>query len=381
MSADVAVVGGGVIGLAIAWRCAGRGLRVRVYDPAPGQGASHASAGMLAPVSEAYFGETELTRLLVESAARWPAFRSELEAAAGVHIGYRDQGTLIVALTPDDLAVAERLWEYQAGLGLPISPLRPARLREREPLLSPRLRGGALAPEDRQVDPRRLVTALRAALDPAGVPIEPYPVTDLSTVDAGMVVVAAGCGTAALTGLPVRPVKGQILRLRAPAGAPPGFRHVIRGYADGRSIYLVPRADGEVVVGATVEELGDTAVTAGGVLDLLRAAVDLVPELAEYELAEAAVGHRPATPDNAPLVGWLDQPRIAVATGHFRHGVVLTPVTADGVADLLTAGGVPPELAPFTPARLLPVDQGEVSRSAGRNIRKIPLINAAGGAG
>jgi glycine oxidase len=357
MTTDVAVVGGGVIGLAVAWRCAGRGLRVRVYDRAPGQGASHASAGMLAPVSEAYFGETELTSLLVESAARWPAFRSELEAAAGVDLGYRDHGTLIVALTPDDLAVAERLWEYQASLGLPISPLRPARLREREPLLSPRLRGGALAPEDRQVDPRRLVTALRAALDAAGVPIVPHPVPDLSTVDAEVVVVAAGCGTAALTGLPVRPVKGQVLRLRAPAGAPPGFRHVIRGYADGRSVYLVPRADGEVVVGATVEELGDSAVTAGGVLDLLRAAVDLVPELAEYELTEAIVGHRPATPDNAPLVGWLDQPRIAVATGHFRHGVVLTPITADGVADLLTAGDLPPVLAPFGPSRFAGGDE------------------------
>jgi glycine oxidase len=350
--ADLAVVGGGVIGLAIAWRCAARGLRVRVYDPAPGRAASHASAGMLAPVSEAYFGEAGLTRLLVESAGRWPAFRAELEAAAGVDIGYRDEGTLIVALTPDDLAVVERLREYQAGLGLPVSPVRPARLRELEPLLSPRLRGGAVAPEDRQVDPRRLVAALRAALDSAGVAIEPHPVPDVSTMDAEVVVVAAGCGTAALTGLPVRPVKGQILRLRAPAGAPPGFRHVIRGYAEGRSVYLVPRSDGEVVVGATVEELRDAAVTAGGVLELLRAAVDLVPELAEYELAEAAVGHRPATPDNAPVVGWLDAAaRLAVAAGHFRHGVVLTPVTADGVADLLTTGDVPPALAPFGPDR------------------------------
>jgi glycine oxidase len=369
MTTDVAVVGGGVIGLAVAWRCARRGLRVRVYDPSPGQGASHASAGMLAPVSEAYFGETELTRLLVESAARWPAFREELEAVAGVPIGYRDEGTLVVALTPDDLAQVERLREYQASLGLPISGLRPAQVRDREPLLSPRLRGGAFAPEDRQVDPRRLVAALGAALDAAGVPIEPHQVSDPSTVDAEVVVVAAGCGTTALTGLPVRPVKGQILRLRAPAGAPPGFRHVIRGYADGRSVYLVPRADGEVVVGATVEELGDGAVTAGGVLELLRAAVDLVPELAEYELAEAGVGHRPGTPDNAPIVGWLDPPRVAVAAGHFRHGVVLTPITADGVADLVTAGDVPPVLAPFGPARFPHrADQGEVSRSATQEV-------------
>jgi glycine oxidase len=356
---DVAVVGGGVIGLAVAWRCARRGLRVRVHDPAPGQGASYASAGMLAPVSEAYFGEAELTGLLVESANRWPGWAAELTADSGVEIGYRAEGTLIVALTGDDMAVVERLRAYQAGLGLPIISQRPAQLREREPLLSPRLRGGAYAPDDRQVDPRRLVAALRAALAANGVRIVPSPVTDLSTVDGDVVVVAAGCGTAALTGLPVRPVKGQILRLRAPGGAPPGFRHVIRGYADGRSVYLVPRVDGEVVVGATVEELGDTAVTAGAVLDLLRAAVDLIPELAEYELVEAVAGQRPGTPDNAPIIGWLDRRtvldrRIVVATGHFRHGIVLTPLTADAIADLVTAGSLPPLLAPFTPARFNP---------------------------
>lgn len=368
MSVDVTVVGGGLIGLAAAWRCARRGLRVRVYDPAPGTGASHAAAGMLAPVSEAYFGEAELTRLLVESAARWPSFRAELEADAGASVGYRDEGTLVVALTADDLAGAERLRVYQAGLGLPITPLRPAQLRQREPLLSPRLRGGAFAPDDRQVDPRRVVAALRAALARAGVPIVARPVVNLPAVTNDVVVLAAGLGSAELAGLPVRPVKGQILRLRAPGGAPPGFSHVIRGYADGRSVYLVPRTDGEVVVGATVEERGDVAVTAGAVVDLLRAAVDLVPELAEYELAETAVGHRPGTPDNAPIVGWLEHPYAIVATGHFRHGVVLTPITADAVADLITTGHVPLELAPFGPDRFRgdPVP-GDRFQPAGRN--------------
>jgi glycine oxidase len=351
--ADVAVVGAGVIGLAVAWRCARRGLRVRLYDPAPGRGASRAAAGMLAPVSEAYFGEKELTELLVESANRWPGWATELTADSGLEIGYRAEGTLIVALTGDDLAVVDRLRAYQDGLGLPITSQRPTQLREREPLLSPRLRGGAYAPDDRQVDPRRLVAALQAAVAASGVRIDPSPVTDLSTVDCDIVVVAAGCGTAALTGLPVRPVKGQILRLRAPGGAPPGFRHVIRGHADGRSVYLVPRADGEVVVGATVEELGDTAVTAGAVLDLLRAAVDLIPELAEYDLVEASVGLRPGTPDNAPIIGWLDPDarRIAVATGHFRHGIVLAPSTADAITALITGAPLPPLLAPFTPIR------------------------------
>jgi glycine oxidase len=169
-------------------------------------------------------------------------------------------------------------------------------------------------------------------------------------VDAEVTVVAAGCGTAALTGLPVRPVKGQILRLRAPAGEPPGFEHVIRAHADGRSVYLVPRADGEVVVGATVEERGDTVVTAGAVLDLLRAATDIVPDLAEYELAEVLAGLRPGTPDNAPIIGRLG-PRVLVATGHYRHGIVLTPATADAIADLVAGVEPDPELAPFSPTR------------------------------
>jgi glycine oxidase len=369
----VAVIGAGVIGLAIAWRCAQRGLEVEVYDPAPGTGASYASAGMLAPVSEAEFGEAELTRLLLVSAARWPEFRVSLEAAAGVHIGYRDEGTLVAALTTDDLAAVDRLREYQCGLGLPIIPLRPGQMRSQEPLLSPRLRGGAFAPGDHQVDPRRLVSALASV-----VPVSRRSIPDFSTLDSDVVVVAAGCGSAALTGLPVRPVKGQILRLRAPGNAPPGFRHVIRGYADGRSVYLVPRADGEVVVGATVEELTDKAVTAGGVLDLLRPAVDLVPELAEYELAEATAGHRPGTPDNAPIIGQL-APGVVVATGHYRHGVILTPITADAVADLLTGGTLPAVVAPFTPARFSPrADQGQM----GADLRSIhpnsPLIGGRG---
>ncbi|MDG4789925.1 glycine oxidase ThiO [Micromonospora sp. WMMD1102] len=350
--ADVAVVGGGPIGLAVAWRCAARGMRVDVYDDDPGSGASDVAAGMLAPVAETYFGERVLTGLLVESAARWPGFAAELGEYTGVDLGYRTEGTLTVALTSDDLAEAERLWTYQRNLGLPVTPLRPAELREREPLLATRLRGGAFAPGDHQVDPRRLVAALRVAAERAGVNLVPRPVRRLAELDAAATVVAAGCGTAALTGLPVRPVKGQILRLRAPGGATPGFRHVIRGHADGRGVYLVPRIDGEVVVGATVEERADLAVTAGAVFELLRAATEVLPELTEYELVEARSGLRPGTPDNAPLLGPLpDRPDVVVAAGHFRHGIVLTPLTADLVADLLATGVPDPALAPLSPAR------------------------------
>lgn len=350
---DVAVVGAGPIGLAIAWRCAARGLRVVVHDPNPGSGAAYAAAGMLAPVAEAYFGEHELTGLLTESAARWPAFAAELVAASGADVGYRSEGTLMVGLTTDDLAVARRLWAYQQGLGLPITPLRPSELRDRESALSPRLRGGAYAGTDHQVDPRRLMSALRTATERAGGVLVPTPVQRLTQVTAGTTVVAAGCGTAALTGLPVRPVKGQVLRLRAPEG--PGFRHVIRGFADGEQVYLVPRQEGEVVVGATSEERTDTMVTSGAVLRLLRAATDLVPEVAEYELVEALAGLRPGSPDNAPILGPLPgRPAVLAATGHHRHGIVLTPVTADLIADLIVTGTPDPLLAPFTPERLGP---------------------------
>ncbi|MFF5217142.1 glycine oxidase ThiO [Micromonospora sp. NPDC000442] len=350
---DVAVVGGGPIGWAIAWRCATRGLRVVVHDPAPGSGASHVAAGMLAPVAEAYFGERELTALLTESAGRWPGFAAELTEATGTDIGYRTEGTLMVGLTADDLAEARRLWAYQQGLGLPVAPLRPSQLREREPALAPRVRGGALAATDHQVDPRRLVPALRLAAERAGAVLVAEPVRRLSDVNAGATVVAAGCGSAALTGLPVRPVKGQVLRLRAPDGGPPGFRHVIRGYADGEHVYLVPRDSGEVVVGATVEERSDLGVSAGAVLRLLRAAVDLLPEIAEYDLVETLAGLRPGTPDNAPILGPLPgHPDVLVATGHHRHGIVLTPVTADLITDLVTGDGSSDALlVPFRPDR------------------------------
>ncbi|MCM0678260.1 FAD-dependent oxidoreductase, partial [Micromonospora phytophila] len=201
----------------------------------------------------------------------------------------------------------------------------------------------------------RLVPALRTAAERAGATVLPTTVRRLSDVDARVTVVAAGCGAAALTGLPVRPVKGQVIRLRAPGGLAPGFRHVIRGYADGEHVYLVPRDSGEVVLGATVEERADTQVSAGAVLRLLRAAVDLLPELAEYDLVETVAGLRPGTPDNAPILGPLPgRPGVLAATGHHRHGIVLTPVTADLIADLVTTGTADPLLAPFTPDRFAP---------------------------
>jgi glycine oxidase len=334
-----------VIGLGVAWRLAQRGFTVTVYDPAPGSGASTVAAGMLAPVGEAGFGEAALTRLLVEGARRWPAFAAALSTATGMEIGYRDEGSLLVARTADDLAEVRRLCALHESLGLASTGLRSAELRQREPLLAPRVSGGALLPDDHQVDPRRVVAALLVAIEAAGVRVVRRAVTDLSTVDEPVRVLAAGWRSGPLAGIPVRPVKGQLLRLR---GA--GLTHVIRGYVDGRRVYLVPRADGEVVVGATSEERGDTVVTAGAVRELLCAAVDLVPELAEYELAETRAGLRPGTPDNAPVIGELS-PDLFVATGHYRHGVLLAPVTADAIADLLAGAGPPEVVKPFGPER------------------------------
>jgi glycine oxidase len=344
----VGVVGGGLIGLSIAWRCAQRGLRVRIYDSTPAGGAGRVAAGMLAPASEAHFGEERLRELLVESARRWPDFAAELQATAGIDVGYRDEGTLLVALTEDDLRAVERLCGYYGRAGLRVQLLGARELREREPLLSPRMRGGAYAPGDHQVDPRLVLAALLAVAEGAGVEILRSAVTDLSTVEEDVIVVAAGTGSATLVGLPVRPVKGQAVRLRA---SQPSLRHVLRGQALGRPVYVVPRHDGELVVGATEEERGgDTTVTAGGVLDLLRPAAELLPEIAEYALVETSVGLRPGTPDNAPLLGSL-RPGVVVATGHYRHGVLLTPVTADAIAELVATGVAPALIAPFAPDR------------------------------
>lgn len=339
---SVAVVGGGIIGLAIAWRLAQRGQEVRVYDPAAGNGAWQVAAGMLAPSGEFGFGLPALGCLLAESARRWPGFAASLFAETGMDLGYDDAGTLSVALTADDLAEATRLWRFQQ-----LTPMRTSELRVLEPALSPRVRAGAYAPDDRQVDPRLVVAALRESLVRTGVRMVTERVEKLTDLDASTVVVAAGCGTAALTGLPVRPVKGQVIRLR---GEPGLLRHVVSARVDGAHVYLVPRADGEIVVGATQEERGDRVITAGGVLGLLRSAVDLIPDLAEAELVEAVAGHRPGTPDNAPLLGALDD-RTVVAAGHFRNGVLLAPITADLIADLIDTGKADPMLEHFAPRR------------------------------
>lgn len=375
-SADVVVVGGGVIGLSVAWEAAQRGLSVRVLDPSPGHGAAWVAAGMLAPVTEASFGEETLARLFVAAADLWPAFAARLSATTGMDTGLQACGTVTVGLDASDRAEIDQLLEFQHHLGLDASRLSASECRALVPTLSPAVRGGALMPGDHQVDNRRFVLSLIEGCGRAGVKLASDRVVSISfdrqgaaagvvtetgdTVTGGTVLLAAGVHTPRIGGLPeavvppVRPVKGHVVRLRAAPGHP-AFPHTVRGLVHGRHCYLVPRADGSVVVGATSEERGyDTSVQAGAVHSLLDDARLLVPTVDEWELLECIAGLRPGSPDNAPFVGPTSVPRLAVATGHYRNGFLLAPLTAEALATYLTTGVVPPPLDAFPADRHLP---------------------------
>ena len=364
---DVAVAGGGLIGLGVAWRCAQRGLSVALADDAPGAGASYAAAGMLAPVTEAAYGEEGLLELCRASLARFPAFVAEVEHASGIDVGLRTVGTTVVGFDVDDMAALDELHAFQRELGLVAERVTLREARRREPSLTPRLRGALQVAGDHSVDARALHAGLLAAAQAAGVRIVRSKVealcvehgrttglrlTEGTTLAAGTVVLALGAWSAALPGvprLPVRPVKGQILRLRGAAGLLGG---TVRALVRGRQVYLVPYAHDHLIIGATVEEKGfDTTVTAGAVHDLLRDAIEVVPGVTELELVETLARWRPGTPDNAPILGPSATPGLVLATGHYRNGVLLTPVTSDAVAELLVSGNLPELAAPFGVAR------------------------------
>ncbi|WP_411373793.1 glycine oxidase ThiO [Arthrobacter sp. MPF02] len=391
--ADVAVIGGGVIGHAIAWEAQRSGRSVVLIDDAPGSGASWAAAGMLAPVSELHYQEEDLLDLMLASSARWPGFAADVAAASGASTGYLTTPTLAVGADAADRTALMDLRTVQQANNLAVEPLTVREARRREPLLSPAIACALDTPADHQVDPRLLVSSLRQALAghsmrsgrqaPVDGAVDGYAVADRAssllwegntvagvrlarggTVLAGETVVANGLGAASLASLPeglhlpLRPVHGDILRLAVPRQLRPLVTSTIRGLVRGVPVYIVPREDGTVVIGATQREgaLGAAgslpeaearpaagAVSAGGVYQLLRDAQVLVPAVAELQLLECTARARPGTPDNAPLLGRVPGaeagpghvPGLIIATGFFRHGVLLAPAAAAICRDLM----------------------------------------------
>ena len=372
------MVGGGVIGTAIAWRAARAGSTVALIDPggdARGSDdkASLVAAGMLGPVSESVFGEQDLLNLNLHAVDRFPAFNQELEEATGVSTGLRAEGTLAVAYDSGDLAALDRLTDFRHSIGLAAERLNARECRKLEPFLAPSTRGGVLAAGDLSVDNRRYLAALRTAAAAAGAKtingaatlVRDGQVELTATDNSGMpettltarhIVIAAGHATRAIDGVPdeirtaIRPVKGQILRLRHPGNIPHILTHTVRAIVQGHDLYLVPRQDGELVVGATQEERDDREVTVGAVHDLLRDATTAVPAVSELIFAEASAGLRPGTSDNGPILGPIGGSLI-IAAGHFRNGILLSAITADAVTALLTGDQPHQTWTPFHPGR------------------------------
>ncbi len=349
-----------------------------VFDRgAAGSGASHAAAGMLAACCEAEPGEEDLVALGRDSQRRWPAFAEELLRLSGIDVELRREGTLVLALTADDQAEIDHRLQFQRKLGLPLEWLSAGATRAREPHLAGKLAGALFSPEDHQVDNRKLAQALRIAAETAGATIREFePVREIAMhngrttgvvledgtiFDADIVVLAAGAWSRSIRGLsqdrrpPVRPVKGQMLALQMDA-AHSLLEHVL--WAPGA--YLVPRRDGRLIVGGTVEEKGfDSAITAGGMLTLLEAAWRAVPAIEELPIAETWVGHRPGSRDDAPVLGRGPCEGLFYATGHHRNGILLTPITADAMARLILDDVLDPAIQPFGLERFLPARAAE----------------------
>jgi glycine oxidase len=383
------VIGAGVIGLSIAWRLAQAGCPVTVYErAAAGRGASWAAAGMLAAAVETEPGEENLLALTLESQKLWPGFAREIEAASGISVGYRDEGTLVVALTRDDAEQLRHSYEFQKGLGLELDWLSGAEARRREPHLRPGISGAVLSLRDHQVENRLLGSALAAAARRSGAVLYERcsvreidlsggrargVVTDRGRDPADVVVLAAGAWSREIGGVPashrppVRPIKGQMLALLMDAAAPL-LRHVVwlpRGY-------LVPRLDGRLIVGGTVEERGfDDRLTAGGLLALIEGAWRAVPAIEELPIAETWVGFRPGSRDDAPILGPSGIDQLVVATGHHRNGILLTPITAKTISSYVLTGRMPEIVLPFTAERFVDLRRPSVRGT-------VPAIAAEG---
>ncbi len=367
---EIAIIGGGLAGLVTGWRIAETGAQVTLIDPDPGSGASKVAGGMLAPISEAWFGEEELLALDLASLALWRNFAAELEATSGREIGFRTEGTIQFAFDSDDFRALDRTRDFQRSLGLDAVELSRREVHELEPLVSPNVLGGSLVKSDHSVDNRALTAALISACQIVGVKFvndraigiefdgsRVHAVkTEHQSITADRVVVAAGAWSSQVLGaesLDVRPIMGEILRLRPDASMPVPIKHTLRGVVRGFPVYLVPRKNGEVVVGATQLETGfDTNPTAGGVYQLLRDAREVLPIVTEMKLVEAAAGLRPGSPDNVPLLGPVPgYEGLYAATGHYRNGVLLTPATGNVMRAYLTDGEIPEYAKACMPSR------------------------------
>jgi glycine oxidase len=367
MNPSVLIVGGGAVGLSIGWELARRGANPTVFErDTVGAGASRAAAGMLAPDAELEFEERELHALNRESKDRWPAFADRLEAETGADLGLRSHGTLIVADDRDSAEALRRRYRFQKENGLDVEWLTGEEARTKEPFLAPDLSAAVWSPGDHEVDNRALIDALADALRQNGgrireetpvAAIEPHDdrpavvTADGERVEGDRVVLAAGAAAQQVDGLngaspPVRPVKGQILGLEAEL--PFDLKHVVRG----PDAYVVPKADGRVMVGATAEERGfDPAVTGEGLFRNLEGGWEVVPGILDLEVQCTCVGFRPASRDNAPILGPSSAPGVTMAAGHYRHGILLTPVTAEEIARTILDGSVSRWLEPFLPDR------------------------------
>ncbi|MDE2966946.1 MAG: glycine oxidase ThiO [Chloroflexota bacterium] len=371
---EVAIVGAGVVGLSCAFELAKRGKSVTVIErEKAGFGASTVAAGMLTPSFEVELTPPELVELQLDSLRRYPGFVSEIEAAGGLSCGYRDEGTLWVSRHRDDELELDHIRQIQEDRGLPAKRLTGRETRGIEPYLSPRIIGGLLVETDHQVNSRKLVPALAAACRSVGVELlEQTGVRSVqrsggglqltleerdgvSILTADQVLLAAGVWLeeGLVTPLPrigMRPIKGQIVHLKGQ----PLVDHVLRN----SDVYIVPRAGGELLLGATEEEQGfDMEPTAGGTLDLLRYAFEVLPGLYDLYVSEIDVGLRPAVSDHQPVLGPTDSEGIFIAGGHYRGGVILAPATAHWMAELMTTGNVPRAIEPFGVGRLVAREQ------------------------
>ena len=372
----VIIVGGGIIGLGIGWQLAKAGCKVSIYErDHAGRAASWAAAGMLAPHAEVHFEERALLSFGVQSCRMYPEWVAELEVDSQMSVGYRAEGTLIVGVDRDDARELEHLYESQQLLDLKVEWITGAAAREMEPLLSPKITAAIWSRDDHQVDNRAMVDALIEAYRNAnGILHENTPVDKIEVVngkakgiwvkdnleEADVIVLAAGCWSSDIDGLPkavqppVRPVKGQMLALQMEEGIV--LEKVIRAprakYPT--DVYLVPKDDGRLVIGATNEEMDfDTRLTAGGLFELLRSSWEAVPGIYDLPVLETWTGLRPGSRDNAPILGETSVENLIMATGHYRNGILLTPVTAREIASLILTGENSEVIAPFQLSRFV----------------------------